>query len=49
MDNAGDRAAELLHEKANLSNDSKKALLRALERGQEILEKQRKKLEDMID
>jgi gas vesicle protein len=49
VDNAGNRAAELLHEGEGLSKDSKKALLKALEKGQEILEKQRKKLEDMID
>lgn len=49
VDNAGTRAAELLQEGTDLSKDSKKALLKALEKGQEILEKQRKRLEDMID
>jgi gas vesicle protein len=49
VDKAGDRASELLHEGGDLSKDSKKALLRALEKGQDILEKQRKKLEDMIE
>ncbi|HJV64524.1 MAG TPA: YtxH domain-containing protein [Geomonas sp.] len=49
VDSAGDRAAELLHEGGDLTQDSKKALLKALEKGQQILEKQRKKLEDMLD
>jgi len=49
IDNAGDRAAEILHDGADLTKDSKKALLKALEKGQEILEKQRKRLEGMID
>jgi gas vesicle protein len=49
VDNAGNRAAEILHDGGDLTMDSKKALLKALEKGQEILEKQRKKLESMID
>ncbi|MCM0081344.1 YtxH domain-containing protein [Geomonas sp. Red32] len=49
VDHAGERASELLHEGTDLTNESKKALLRALEKGQEILEKQRKRLESMID
>ncbi|GFO55016.1 hypothetical protein GMSM_20230 [Geomonas sp. Red276] len=49
VDNAGERAAEILHEGGNLTQESKKALLRALEKGQEILEKQRKHLESMLD
>lgn len=49
VDNAGNRAAELLHEGGDLTTESKKALLKALEKGQQILEKQRKKLEDMLD
>jgi gas vesicle protein len=49
VDTAGNRAAELLHEGSDLTADSKKALLKALEKGQHILEKQRKRLEDMLD
>lgn len=49
VDSVGDRAAELLHQGGDLTTDSKKSLLKALEKGQEILEKQRKKLESMID
>ena len=49
VENASQRASELMREKGELTQDSRKALLRALEKGQEILEKQRKKLEEMID
>jgi gas vesicle protein len=49
VDHAGDRAAEILHSSGDLSMDSKKALLKALEKGQAILEKQRKRVQDMID
>jgi gas vesicle protein len=49
IDAAGDKAADILHQGADLTSDSKKSLLKALEKGQTILEKQRKRLEDMID
>jgi gas vesicle protein len=49
IDAAGDKAADILHQGADLTTDSKKSLLKALEKGQAILEKQRKRLEDMID
>jgi gas vesicle protein len=49
VESAGSRASDLLEEGAGLSKDSKKALLAALEKGQEILEKQRKRLSDMLD
>ena len=48
VDSAGNRAAELLHEGGDLTTESKKTLIKALEKGQAILEKQRKKLEDML-
>jgi gas vesicle protein len=48
VESAGDRAAEILKEGAELTQDSKKTLLAALEKGQKILEAQRKKLADMI-
>lgn len=49
VESAGNRATELMEEGADLTRESKKALLKALDKGQEILEKQRKKLTDMID
>ena len=48
VDRAGNRAAEILQEGSELTQESKKALLAALEKGQEKLEEQRKKLADMI-
>ena len=48
VETAGNRASELLEEGADLSQESKKALLAALEKGQEKLEAQRKKLADLI-
>lgn len=48
VETAGNRAAEILEEGAELTLESKKALLAALEKGQEKLEAQRKKLADMI-
>jgi gas vesicle protein len=49
VESAGTRAAEIFREGADLTQESKKALLAALEKGQEKLEEQRKKLADMID
>lgn len=48
VDSATDRASEILSDKDNLTKESKKMLLAALEKGQEMLEKQRKKLADSI-
>jgi gas vesicle protein len=48
VETAGDRAAEIFEGGADLSQETKKALLAALEKGQEKLEEQRKKLADMI-
>jgi len=48
VESAGNRATELMEEGADLTQESKKALLKALDKGQVILEKQRKKLTDMI-
>ena len=48
VDSAGSRAAQILKEGGDLSLESKKMLLSALEKGQEKLEEQRKKLADMI-
>ncbi|HBG04547.1 MAG: hypothetical protein A2075_10340 [Geobacteraceae bacterium GWC2_58_44] len=48
VETAGNRASEILEEGADLTQESKKALLAALEKGQEKLEAQRKKLADMI-
>lgn len=45
---AGTRAAQILQEGSELTLESKKALLAAVEKGQEILEEQRKKLADML-
>jgi gas vesicle protein len=48
VDTAGDRVAEIFEEGAELTQESKKSLLAALEKGQQILEQQRKKLADMM-
>ena len=48
VETAGNRAAEILEEGADLTQETKKGLLAALEKGQEKLEEQRKKLSDMI-
>lgn len=48
VDIAGSRASEILDEKANLSKESKKLLLTALDKALEKLEAQRKRLEDSI-
>lgn len=48
VEKAADRATEILEEGADMTQESKKALLAALERGQEVLEAQRKKLASMI-
>lgn len=49
VETAGARAAEIFEEGADLTQETKKALLAALEKGQEKLEEQRKKLADMLD
>jgi len=48
VDTAGNRAAEIFEEGSDLTQETKKALLAALEKGQQKLEEQRKKLADMI-
>jgi gas vesicle protein len=48
VESAGNRATELLEEGADLTQESKKALMKALDKGQEILDKQRKKLVDLM-
>ncbi|HBA87650.1 MAG TPA: hypothetical protein DCZ75_06590 [Geobacter sp.] len=48
VETATDRASAILSEKENLTKESKKMLLAALEKGQEMLEQQRKKLADSI-
>ena len=48
VETAGSRASAILAEGADLTQESKKALLAALEKGQQILEEQRKKLADSI-
>lgn len=48
VDMAGSRASQLLDEKENLTQESKKVLLAALEKAQQMLEEQRKKLEASI-
>ena len=48
VETAGKRASEILEEGAELTQESKKSLLAALEKGQEKLEAQRKKLADML-
>jgi gas vesicle protein len=48
VDTAGSRVAEIFQEGAELTLESKKSLLAAIEKGQEKLEEQRKKLADMI-
>ncbi|WP_085812079.1 YtxH domain-containing protein [Geoanaerobacter pelophilus] len=48
VDTATSRATEFVEERANLSKDSKKMLLSALDKALEKLEEQRKKLEKSI-
>ncbi len=48
VEKATDRAAEFVKEKDTLTKESKKMLLAALEKAQEKLEEQRKRLEDSI-
>ena len=48
VDTAGSRASEILGEKENLSRESKKMLLAALDKALEKLEEQRAKLEKHI-
>jgi gas vesicle protein len=48
VEHAGNRATELFEQGADLSQETKKTLLVALEKGQEKLEEQRKKLADLL-
>ncbi|MBJ6800750.1 YtxH domain-containing protein [Geomonas propionica] len=48
VDHASDRASDFLKEKEGLTKESKKMLLAALEKAQEKLEEQRKRLADSI-
>jgi gas vesicle protein len=49
VDTAATRAAEIFEQGAELTQESKKTLLAALDKGQEKLAEQRKKLAAMID
>lgn len=48
VDSAGTRAGELLEDREYLTKESKKLLLTALDKAQEKLQEQRKRLEDSI-
>ena len=48
VETAGGRASEILDEKGTLTKESKKMMLAALEKAQEKLEEQRKRLEKSI-
>ena len=48
VDSAASRAAEIFQQGSDLTEESKKTLLAALDKGQEILAEQRKKLADLM-
>ena len=48
VDAVGDRASEILEKGKDLAHDAKKDLLKAIEEGQDQLEKQKKKLAKII-
>ncbi len=48
VDSVGDKAADLLERGADLANETKKDILKAIEDGQEKLEKQRSRLARLL-